>query len=104
MEGGFLYAGVKRYKHTDTQRKKRKKNTILRILDCGLHGYRIQPETKDDEQAMGFKCFFKNPGVSALFWSSDGMSDEENTRWWYLAFILTKLGWLDLQLNQLFIH
>ncbi|RXN32170.1 voltage-dependent T-type calcium channel subunit alpha-1I isoform X1 [Labeo rohita] len=38
------------------------------------------PDTQDDEQAMGFKRFFKNPGASALFWSSDGMSDEENTR------------------------
>ncbi len=68
------------------------------------HGCWIQPDTKDEEPAMGFKRFFKNPGASALFWSSDDMSDEENTRWWYLAFILTKLGWLDLQLNQLFIH
>lgn len=105
--GLFVCSGKK----VKTKQKKRKKNgkkkkipTDFRLWITWTLGCWIQPDTQDDEQAMGFKRFFKNPGASALFWSSDGMSDEENTRRWYLAFILTKLGWLDLQLNQLFTH
>lgn len=105
MEGTLCMLGWKEpSKQTKQKKKGRKKDFRLWITwTLGWFGGWIQPDTKDDEQAMGFKCFFKNPGASDLFCSLDGMSDEENTWRWYLAFILTKLGWLDLQLNQ-FIH
>lgn len=99
----FVCSGKKN--QANKKKKEEKKNPKdFRLWITWTHGCWIQPDTKDDEQAMGFKRFFKNPGASALFWSSDDMPDEENTRRWYSAFILTKLGWLDLQLNQLFIH
>ncbi|KAI2666331.1 Voltage-dependent T-type calcium channel subunit alpha-1I [Labeo rohita] len=53
--------------------------SLFSFVTC-YHFVLLVPDTQDDEQAMGFKRFFKNPGASALFWSSDGMSDEENTR------------------------
>lgn len=79
--GFFLYARMKK-------KKKKKRSWITWTNGC------IQPDIKDDEQAMGFKRFFKNPGafISVLEWHVRWGQHKTVT----FSFHFDK-GWLDLE-------